>query len=79
MSEKLAALKSRHFLDFVGNKTPKCPHCGEDFDIEEGEAWHLYDDQQSHVVECPDCNTEFQVSSKATWTFSTDEQDDAHD
>jgi len=74
--EKLAALKSGDRYDFLGNKSPKCPHCGEDFDVSENEAWWLYNDNDNHTVECPRCDNEFQVVSHSSWTFSTDEQDD---
>lgn len=76
MVEKLAALKAGDSFDFSSNKHPKCPHCGDDFDIQEREAWYLYDENGSHDVECPRCGNEFQVSSLASWTFSTDEQED---
>jgi uncharacterized Zn-finger protein len=76
MTEKLKALKAGGWQEFSGNKSPKCPHCGEDFSIRDNEAWHLYDDNNSHEVECPSCEHEFQVNSSATWYFSTDEQED---
>lgn len=76
MVERLSALNSRHSIDFVANKAPKCPHCGEDFDIMEGENWELYDDRDTHDVECPSCNLDFQVNSIAQWSFSTDEQEE---
>lgn len=74
--EKLYALNKGHSLEFVSNKMPKCPHCGDDFDIDTNEAWFLYDDNDTHVVECRRCENEFTVSSTARWSFSTDEQDD---
>jgi Zn ribbon nucleic-acid-binding protein len=73
----LEALKAGDWLEFVANKAPKCPHCGEDFDIRENEAWFLYDENGPHDVECVRCGNEFQVSSIANWSFSTDEQEDA--
>lgn len=76
MSERLAALHKGPSYEFSANTAPKCPHCGEVFDIQEGEAWFLYDEQNTHDVECPDCNMEFQVNSHARWSFSTDEQED---
>ncbi len=72
----LAALNDGHSLDFVANKQPKCPHCGDDFDIRENEAWFLYDDNETHTVECMRCENEFQVNSLANWSFSTDEQEE---
>lgn len=76
MTERFAALKKGPSHQFYSNKTPKCPHCGSNFDIQDGEAWHLYDDNNTHEVECPDCNMDFQVTSHASWSFSTDEQED---
>lgn len=74
--EKLKALREGLSIDFWGNKAPKCPHCGSDFDIYEGDAWHLYDEHESHEIECQDCDEWFKVRSIATWIFSTDEQDE---
>ncbi len=74
-SDRLKALKSGSSIDFWGNDKPKCPHCGDDFDIADNEAWYLYSEDGPHDVECPSCDREFQVSSLASWTFSTDEQE----
>lgn len=77
MTEKFEALKAGHSFDFCVNKKPKCPHCGEDFDISDNEAWFLYDeDRGPHDVDCPDCHLPFSVSAVAHWSFSTDEQED---
>ncbi len=76
MTEKLSALKSGGFMEFCANKMPKCPHCGDDFNITDNEAWHLYDDNEPHTVECTRCKNEFSVSSTARWSFSTDEQEE---
>lgn len=76
MTDKLAALEQGRSYDFVMNKEPKCPHCGSDFDIQQGEAWFLYDENNTHDVECKSCNMEFQVSSHAHWSFSTEDQED---
>jgi len=74
---KFAALRGvAHFMEFSYNRQPKCPHCGEDFDIDRNEAWKLYDDDGTHEVTCPSCEMDFQVESHATWTFSTEDQDD---
>ena len=75
MAEKLTALIAGHSFDFVCNDKPKCPHCGEDFDIDESEAWFLYDEIETHEVECADCNLSFSVNSIARWSFSTDKQE----
>lgn len=76
MSARLASLKTGKFWEFSANKHPKCPHCGDDFDIRENEAWFLYDDNDTHDVDCPSCGLDFQVNSHASWTFSTDEQEE---
>jgi hypothetical protein len=75
-SEPLKALKSEGWQEFSGNSQPKCPHCGDDFDVQENEAWYLYDENAAHEVECPSCRLEFQVNSSASWWFSTDEQEE---
>ena len=76
MTEPLAALEAGEWSDFWANKQPKCPHCGEDFDINDNEAWFLYDENYTHDVECPSCELSFRVNSSASWCFSTDEQED---
>ncbi|MBB4192824.1 hypothetical protein [Rhizobium aethiopicum] len=72
---KFAALDADGWLEFTANKSPKCPHCGDDFHIADNEAWFLYDENDTHEVECPSCEETFQVSSSASWCFSTDEQE----
>lgn len=75
MTDKFAALKKHGWSEFALNSQPKCPHCGEDFDIHGNEAWHLFS-EDDHEVECPSCDGEFKITSIANWTFSTDEQED---
>lgn len=75
MTSAFKALDAGDSWDFSANDTPKCPHCGEDFDITHNEAWHLYDENDTHDIECPSCQLEFQVISSANWTFCTDEQE----
>jgi len=70
-----AALDEGDGLEFWANSKPKCPHCGDDFDIQDNEAWFLYDENDSHDVECPSCNQDFLVNSSASWSFDTSEQD----
>jgi len=77
MAERFAALLAGDWYQFTGNKQPKCPHCGDDFDIKAEEEWRLYDENITHDVTCPSCDLEFQVSSIASWLFSTDEQESA--
>ncbi len=76
MTDKLKALNEGPSYEFFGNDNPKCPHCGNDFDVQENEAWFLYDENDTHDVECPICDHSFLVNSMAKWTFSTDEQDE---
>jgi uncharacterized Zn-finger protein len=78
VSDKFAALKACEspWMDFAHNDSPKCPHCGESFDIDDNEAWRLYDDNDDHEVTCPSCGGDFTVRSHSRWTFSTDTQDD---
>ncbi|PZP62992.1 MAG: hypothetical protein DI604_28105 [Delftia acidovorans] len=76
MLEKFAALKNGKSHEFSANDQPKCPHCGEEFDIAHNEAWRLYDENDTHTVECPSCENQFNVNSHARWTFSTDEQEE---
>jgi phage terminase large subunit GpA-like protein len=73
---RLTALKAGDWYEFSANDRPKCPHCGEYFDIEAEEQWRLYDVTITHDVTCPSCDLDFQVNSSASWSFSTDEQDD---
>lgn len=75
MAEKLDALNAGPSYLFSANKKPKCPHCGGDFDIDENEAWRLYDENDTHEVTCPSCEQDFSVNSTARWLFSTDDQD----
>lgn len=75
MTGQFAALKKGGWMEFSSNSQPKCPHCGEDFDIRENEAWYLFS-EDDHEVECQSCDGEFKVISSANWSFSTDEQED---
>lgn len=78
MTERLAALKAtEHSIDFWRNDKPKCPHCGDDYDIDENEAWHLYDtDEGDHEIECSSCDFTFSVAVSVSFSFSTDEQEE---
>lgn len=79
MTERLTALKDAdHSSEFWGNNQPKCPHCGNDFDIEYNEAWHLYE-EGDHEVECNSCDLMFSVAVRVTFSFSTDEQEEDDD
>lgn len=77
MTKHLEALKAaKSSMDFWGNSNPKCPHCGTEFNIQENEAWSLYNDNDRHDVDCPTCEREFSVETRCSYTFSTDEQDE---
>jgi DNA-directed RNA polymerase subunit RPC12/RpoP len=75
---KLRALNAAvdKWWEFGSLDAPLCPHCKSEFDISENEAWHLYDDQNSHEVECPTCEMNFRVETHASYTFSTDDQNE---
>lgn len=64
-------------IDFAMNKNPKCPHCGNDFDVFEREAFYLFNEDTSHDVECDVCDLPFTIRSVSSWHFDTSEQDDA--
>ncbi len=81
MLEKFAALKKAQkiiggSLDFWGNKSPRCPHCGQGCDVSDNDWWRLYEEGE-HEVSCPHCDGDFTVSTKVSHSFSTDMQDDA--
>lgn len=76
MTKPLEALNAaKNSTEFCLNRFPKCPHCGDDYDIREREAWELYN-EGTHEIDCPTCGLGFNVVSVASYTFSTDEQDD---
>lgn len=74
-AEQFKALKEGDSWDFSCNELPKCPHCGEDYSIEDNESWRLYEDD-NHDVECNACENKFVVHTNVTYTFSTDYQED---
>lgn len=69
------ALKSGDWDDFSYTDAPKCPHCGDDYDISNNETWRLYEEGE-HDVTCPSCDKDFSVSAHVTYAFSTDTQAD---
>lgn len=71
-----SALKNLGSIEFIAKDNPKCPHCGEDYDIQKNEAWQLYDENEDHNIDCNLCGNEFNVVSNARWSFSTDEQEE---
>jgi hypothetical protein len=74
--QRLQALNGGSSIDFWGNESPKCPHCGQDFDIQDAEAWDLYSDDDTHEVECQSCELEFSVTTNVRYTFTTSDQDE---
>ena len=77
-TERLAALEAGNQWDFCANKSPKCPHCGDDYNITDNEAWELFD-EGDHEVECPACDQAFTVSVIVSHSYSTYEQEDEDD
>ncbi|NMZ77406.1 hypothetical protein HBO32_30375 [Pseudomonas nitroreducens] len=75
MSELFAALKSGGRHDFSYTKEPICPHCGNEFDVMQNEAWELYEEGE-HEVQCNTCDENFSVNTHVKFSFSTDEQDE---
>ena len=71
-----ARVKGRSF-DFSNEDEPKCPHCGEVYDIAEHEHYELYDtDEGSHEAECTFCEKVFSVIVGCKFSYSTDEADE---
>lgn len=73
---KLEALKAGEIGEFLFKRQPKCPHCGEFYDIQSNERWDLYSDDDLHSVECPNCEGEFTVTTSCSYSFSTEDQED---
>ena len=69
--QPLEALKKQGDMDFWLNKQPKCPHCGNDFDVSKNDAWRIYA-EDTHDVSCPSCDLDFKVKSSVTFKFTTD-------
>jgi len=79
MSEPFEALnkarRSHREIDFCLEENPKCPHCGETYDVMEHENYDLYEFEEEQKIHCPSCDREFVVSVHWAFTFSTDEAD----
>lgn len=68
------ARKDGDTLDFCCEETPRCPHCGEPFVIEDNEAWWLYDQKlDTASIDCPSCELEFTTMVITKFYYSTDE------
>lgn len=76
--KRLDALESGGSWKFSLNASPKCPHCGDDYDINDHEAWNLYEEGE-HQIECPSCDLEYAVSVGVSYNYSTDEQEEEDD
>lgn len=62
---------------FEKGDNPRCPHCGETYDIHYHETWELYDPNENpHEIECGECEKEFTVSVRTSFSFSTDDADE---
>ena len=75
MSKLFKALREGDRLDFFGNDSPKCPHCGIECDVSANDWWQLYEEGE-HEVSCPSCDNDFFVSTHVHHFFSTDTQEE---
>ena len=74
------AQKEGNDYKYQSEQNPRCPHCGEEFSIENHEAWHLYgDDGDENVVTCDHCGDGFTVTTDVSYSFSTNEQPEDED
>lgn len=62
-------------IDYVRNKTPKCPFCDHEIDISANEMYELYEEGE-HEIDCPGCEKKIVIQCEIEYTFSTDEQPD---
>lgn len=53
-------------------KEPKCPHCGEKYDIDSNESYHLYSTDDIEELECNNCEKEFFVKVITSYHFETE-------
>lgn len=75
MNPRLKALNEGDRLDFLGNDSPKCPHCGRVIDVAASDLYRIYEEGE-HEVDCPECDNPFMVSTKVYFSFSTDWQEE---
>lgn len=61
-------------LDFKYNELPKCPHCGEDFDVDDFDMQNVYEEGE-HEEFCQHCGFEVLISTHVSWRFSTANQE----
>ena len=75
MTEHCEALNNGDSWNFSNERNPRCPHCGETYDINENESWDLYgDDDTENDIECKSCEKPFRVYTRIEYRFCTDEQ-----
>lgn len=67
-----ALTNSSEMFEFFANSKPKCPHCGEDCDIDDLD-YDVYEEGE-HEVSCPHCGLDFKVNTDVTYSFSTEYQ-----
>lgn len=70
-----------HELDYWRNDKPKCPHCGANFEVWEGDnPLDLnYQDDGKTTFECERCNKEFVCVTYISYSFSTAVSEEAAD
>lgn len=68
-------------IDYWGNEKPKCPHCGEIFDV-----WHddnplnlSYEDDGRSTFECEACGKNFVCVTTVRYVFATAVSEEAAD
>jgi|JI10StandDraft_1071094.scaffolds.fasta_scaffold714724_1 uncharacterized C2H2 Zn-finger protein len=72
----LEALRAEAAWQFRGNRNPRCPHCGDEYDVIENWTFRIYEEGE-HALECPSCELIFTVQTAVSYSFNTDEQEDA--
>jgi len=70
-----------HYLDYWGNKLPKCPNCKADFEVWSGDnpLSLEYEDGVKTTFECGSCRKEFVTVTHVEYTFSTAVSEEAAD
>ncbi len=68
-------------IEYWGNDKPKCPHCGEDFDVWENDgALSLnYEDGGQTMYECRSCRKDFVCVTSVRYVFATAVSEEAAD
>lgn len=70
-----------NYINYWGNEKPKCPHCGEDFDVWDGDhAMSLsYEDSGQTTFECAGCRKDFVCVTMVQYRFHTAVSEEAAD